>query len=114
MTIKNYNEGIQFGGINTSGSKFLFLLYGYLSNGYEYVNGSLTYLDMTKEEIKFFLRVTDNLETDNQKKSVKCTIPSGSSINKNILVEVRCIGPRPPIRTNNNTDLILNSRVLYK
>ena len=108
LTIKNYNEGIQFGGINTSGSKFLFLLYGYLSNGYEYVNGSLTYLDMTKEEIKFFLRVTDNLETDNQKKSVKCTIPSGSSINKNILVEVRCIGPRPPIRTNNNTDLILN------
>jgi len=108
LTIKNYNEGIQFGGINTSGSKFLFLLYGYLSNGYEYVNGSLTYLDMTKEEIKFFLKVTDNLETDNQKKSVKCTIPSGSSINKNILVEVRCIGPRPPIRTNNNTDLILN------
>ena len=108
LTIKNYNEGIQFGGINTSGSKFLFLLYGYLSNGYEYVNGTLTYLDMTKEEIKFYLKVTDNLETDNQKKSVKCTIPSGSSINKNILVEVRCIGPRPPIRTNNNTDLILN------
>ena len=108
LTIKNYNEGIQFGGINTSGSKFLFLLYGYLSNGYEYVNGTLTYLDMTKEEIKFYLKVIDNLETDNQKKSVKCTIPSGSSINKNILVEVRCIGPRPPIRTNNNTDLILN------
>ena len=108
LTIKNYNEGIQFGGINTSGSKFLFLLYGYLSNGYEYVNGTLTYLDMTKEETKFYLKVTDNLETDNQKKSVKCTIPSGSSINKNILVEVRCIGPRPPIRTNNNTDLILN------
>ena len=108
LTIKNYNEGIQFGGINTSGSKFLFLLYGYLSNGYEYVNGTLTYLDMTKEEIKFNLKVTDNLETDNQKKSVKCTIPSGSSINKNILVEVRCIGPRPPIKANNNTDLILN------
>ena len=67
LTIKNYNEGIQFGGINTSGSKFLFLLYGYLSNGYEYVNGTLTYLDMTKEEIKFYLKVTDNLETDNQK-----------------------------------------------
>ena len=88
LTIKNYNEGIQFGGINTSGSKFLFLLYGYLSNGYEYVNGTLTYL--------------------NQKKRVKCTIPSSSSINKNILVEVRCTGSRPPIRTNNNTDLILN------
>ena len=108
LTIKNYNEGIQFGGINTSGSKFLFLLYGYLSNGYEYINGSLTYLDITKEEIKFFLKVTDNLETDEQKKSVKCTIPSGSSINKNALVEVRCIGARPPIRTNNNTDLTLN------
>ena len=108
LTIKNYNEGIQFGGINTSGSKFLFLLYGYLSNGYEYVNGTLTYLDMTKEEIKFYLKVTDNLETDNQKKRVKCTIPSSSSINKNILVEVRCTGSRPPIRTNNNTDLILN------
>ena len=108
LTIKNYNEGIQFGGINTSGSKFLFLLYGYLSNGYEYINGSLTYLDMTKEEIKFFLKVTDNLETDEQKKPVKCTIPSGSSINKNALVEVRCIGARPPIRTNNNTDLTLN------
>ena len=84
LTIKNYNKGIQFGGINTSGSKFLFLLYGYLSNGYEYVNGTLTYLEMTKEEIKFYLKVTDNLETDNPKKRVKCTIPSSSSINKNV------------------------------
>ena len=108
LTIQNYNEGIQFGGINTSGSKFLFLLYGYLSNGYENVNGTLTYLDMTKEEIKFYLKVTDNLETDNTKKSVKCVIPSGSSINKNVLVEVRCIGSRPPIKSNNNTDLTLN------
>ena len=108
LTIQNYNEGIQFGGINTSGSKFLFLLYGYLSNGYEYINDALTYLDLTKEEIKFHLQVTDNLETDNPKKSVRCTIPSGSSINKNVLIEVRCIGHRPPIRNNNNTDLILN------
>ena len=108
LTIKNYNEGIQFGGINTSGSKFLFLLYGYLSNGYEYINETLTYLDMTKDEIQFNLEVTDNLEAENQKKSVKCTIPSGSSINKNVLVEVRCIGRRPDIRENNNTDLILN------
>ena len=53
LTIQNYNEGIRFGGINTSGSKFLFLLYGYLSNGYENVNGTLTYLDITKEEINF-------------------------------------------------------------
>ena len=108
LTIKNYNEGIQFGGINKSGSKFLFLLYGFLSNGYEYVNGVLNYLDMTKEETKFYLEVTDNLETDNTRKSVKCTIPSGSSINKNELVEIRCIGQRPPIKNNNNTDLTLN------
>ena len=108
LTIKNYNEGIQFGGINTSGSKFLFLLYGYLSNGYEYIDDSLTYLDMTKEEIKFYLGVTDNLETDENKKKVKCIIPSGSSINKNVLIEIRCIGQRPLIRSNNNTDLILN------
>ena len=108
LTIKNYNEGIQFGGINKTGSKFLFLLYGFLSNGYEYVNGVLNYLDMTKEETKFYLEVTDNLETDNTRKSVKCTIPSGSSINKNELVEIRCIGQRPPIKNNNNTDLTLN------
>ena len=108
LTIKNYNEGIQFGGLNSSGSKFLFLLYGYLSNGYEYVNGALNYLEMTKEEIKFFLEVTDNLEADKTRKSVKCTIPSGSSINKNVLLEVRCIGHRPPIKNNNNTDLTLN------
>ena len=108
LTIKNYNEGIQFGGINTSGTKFLFLLYGFLSNGYEYVNGALNYLDLTKEETKFYLEVTDNLETDNTRKSVKCTIPSGSSINKNELVEIRCIGQRPPIKNNNNTDLTLN------
>ena len=108
LTIKNYNEGIQFGGINTSGSKFLFLLYGYLSNGYEYINDALTYLDMTKDEIKFYLKISDNLEIDNQKKTVKCTIPSGSSINKNVLLEIRCIGARPNIRSNNNTDVILN------
>lgn len=108
LTIKNYNEGIQFGGINTSGSKFLFLLYGYLSNGYEYIDDSLTYLDMTKEEIKFYLGVTDNLETDENKKKVKCIIPSGSSINKNVLIEIRCIGQRPLIKNNNNTDIILN------
>ena len=108
LTIQNYNEGIKFGGINKSGTKFLFLLNGFLSNGYEYVNGVLNYLDLTKEEIKFYLEVTDNLETDNTKKSVRCTIPSGSSINKNELVQIRCVGQRPNIKNNNNTDLTLN------
>ena len=108
LSIVNYNKGIQFGGISSTGSKFLFLLNGYLSNGFDYINGTLSLLDMTKEEIKFFLTVTDNLEPDLKKKLVKCTIPSGSSINKNILIEVRCIGARPHIQSNNNTDLTLN------
>ena len=108
LTVQNYNDGIGFGGLNTSGSKYLFLIYGYLSNGYDFANHTLTLLDMTKDEIKFFLKVTDNLEgPDNKKKSVKCTIPTGTSINKNVLIEVRCIGSRAQLG-NNNTDLILN------
>ena len=108
LTVKNYNEGIGFGGLNTSGSKYLFLIYGFLSNGYDFVNDTLTLLEMTKDEIKFYLKVTDNLEDpDNKKKSVKCTIPTGTSINKNILIEVKCIGSRARLG-NNNTDLLLN------
>ena len=108
LVVKNYNEGITFGGLNTSGSKYLFLIYGYLTNGYEFVNGTLTSLDMTKEEIKFFLQVTDNLENpDNKKKSVKCHIPTNTPINKNVLIEVQCIGSRAPLK-HNNTDILLN------
>ena len=108
LVVKNYNEGITFGGLNSSGSKYLFLIYGYLTNGYEYVNETLTLQDMTKEEIKFNLKITDNLENpDDKRKSVKCHIPTGTSINKNILIEVQCIGTRANLN-NNNTDLLLN------
>jgi hypothetical protein len=108
LVVKNYNEGITFGGLNTSGSKYLFLIYGYLINGYEYINDTLTLQDMTKEEIKFYLKVTDNLENpDDKRKSVKCHIPTGTSINKNVLIEVQCIGTRANLN-NNNTDLLLN------
>ena len=108
LTVKNYNDGIGFGGLNTSGSKYLFLIYGYLTNGYDFANDTMTSLEITKEEIKFYLKVTDNLEDpDNRKKSVKCTIPTGTSINKNILIEVKCIGSRARLG-NNNTDLLLN------
>ena len=108
LVVKNYNEGIAFGGMNSSGSKYLFLIYGYLTNGFEYVNDTLSLQDMTKEEIKFNLKVTDNLENpDNKRKSVKCHIPTGTSINKNELIEVQCIGTRADLN-NNNTDLLLN------
>ena len=108
LTIKNYDDGIGFGGLNTSGSKYLFLIYGYLTNGYDFANDTMTLLEITKEEIKFYLKITDNLETpDNRKKSVKCTIPSGTSINKDVLIEVKCIGSRAKLG-NNNTDLLLN------
>ena len=108
LTIQNYNDGIGFGGLNSSGSKYLFLLYGYLSNGYDFANDTLTLLDVTKDEIKFYLKVSDNLEEpDNRKKSVRCSIPSTTSINKNELIEVKCIGSRARLG-NNNTDLVLN------
>ena len=106
LTIKNYNEGIQLGGINPSGSKIILLLLGFLTNGYEYQKGVLKNLDKTKDEIQFNLEVIDNLEDKEKIKSIKCTIPSGSSINKNIIIEVRCIYERTYI--NNNIDLTLN------
>ena len=109
LTIKSYNDGIAFGGINSSGSKYLFLIYGYLTNGYEYINDTLILMDLTKDEIKFTLKVTDNLEDpDHKRKSVKCYIPTGSSINKNELIEVKCIGYRYIYSNNNNTDILLN------
>ena len=108
LTIKNYNEGIQFGGLNGSGSKYLFLMYGYLTNGFEYVNDTISLLDMTKDEIRFRLKVTDNLKNyENRRNTIKCHIPAGSSINKNELIEVKCIGDRIPL-LHNNTDVILN------
>ena len=63
-------------------------------------------LDKTKDEIQFNLEVIDNLEDKEKIKSIKCTIPSGSSINKNVIIEVRCIYERTYI--NNNIDLTLN------
>ena len=108
LTIKNYEEGINFGGISASGKKFLFLLYGSLSNGIDYVNDTLTDLDVTKEEIKFELKITDNLEVpDLKKKSARCVIPSGTSINKDEEIEIKCIGNRAKVAYN-NTDLLLN------
>ena len=108
LTIKNYNEGIQFGGLNRSGNKYLFLMYGYLSNGFEYLNDTISLLDMTKDEIRFRLKVTDNLKNyENRRNTIKCYIPTGSSINKNELIEVKCIGDRIPL-FHNNTDIILN------
>ena len=107
-TIKNYDEGLTFGGLSNTNVKYLFLISGYLTNGYDFVNDTLTLLDMTKDEIKFYLKITDNLEEpDFRKKTVRCTIPSGASINKNELVEIRCIGRRANLGIN-NTDFILN------
>ena len=107
FTIKNYNEGIKSGGINPSNSNFFFLLYGYLSNVHEYPNGVLNYLDKTKEEIKFNLEITDNIEVNETIKSAICTIPSGTSTYKNVLVEVGCICEHKVIN-NKNIDLTIN------
>ena len=71
LTIKNYNEGIQLGGINPSGSKIILLLLGFLTNGYEYQKGVLKNLDKTKDEIQFNLEVIDNLEDKEKIKSIK-------------------------------------------
>ena len=106
--IKNYNEGIKFGGINPFNSKFFFLLYGFLSNVQEYQNGVLNYLGKTKKEIKFNLEITDNIEINETKKSAICTIPSGTYINKDVLVEVNCICEHTSINDYNNIDLTLN------
>ena len=108
LTIKDYNDGIQFGGLNGLGTKYLFLIYGYLTNGFEYVNDTISLLDRTKDEIRFRLKVVDNLKNyENRRNTIKCHIPSGSSINQNELIEVKCIGDRVPL-FNNNTDIILN------
>ena len=108
LTIKNYDEGITFGGLSNTNVKYLFLISGYLTNGYDFTNNSITVLDMTKEDIQFYLELIDNLEPpDNRKKKAKCTIPAGTSINKNELVEIRCIGRRANLGIN-NTDFILN------
>ena len=95
LTVKNYNEGITFGGLNDSGNKYLFIITGYLSNGYEYINNTLSLMDITKDEINFNLKITDNLENaDDKKKLVRCYIPTGTSINKNILIDVQCYGSK--------------------
>ena len=107
LVIKDYNDGIQFGGLSKTGKKFLFLLYGYLSNGYDFSKEELTLADYTTEEIAFYLTVIDNLEKDDSKKlRVKCTIPIGSPINDKQTIEIDCKGSK--LRSINNTDLILN------
>ena len=68
----------------------------------------MNYLDKTKEEIKFNLEVTDNLKSTEAIKSVNCSIPPGTYINKDIFFGVRCIGEHTPIRNNSNIDLTLN------
>ena len=108
LTVKNYNEGISFGGLNESGNKYLFIISGYLSNGYEYINNTLSLMDITKYEIYFNLKITDNLENaDDKKKFVRCYIPTGTSINKNALIEVQCYGDKKKT-INKNTDILLN------
>ena len=108
LIVKNYNEGITFGGLNDSGNKYLFIISGYLSNGYEYINNTLSLMDITKDEIIFNLKITDNLENaDDKKKYVSCYIPTGTSINKNALIDAQCYGSKKE-STNKNTDILLN------
>lgn len=94
FTINSKREDIVFDQYYPSTNKFTFSLSGNLSNGYTYINNTLTPLIQTTQEINFPLTLTDNLILDSDEKDIKvsCILSSNNIYNTQNNVTIKCLG----------------------
>ena len=104
FTIKTKESGIYYNSYSKDSNIFTFYLKGTLSNGYKYINKTLSKISELYSDISFPLYLLDNsLEiTDNSEIKAKCTLASGSLFyDINTLIE--CIGEKRNLLNENNT-----------
>ena len=82
-------------------NKYSFFIVGTLTNGYLKNNETLKALNETSEDIKFYLKLENNLVTSNENEiNATCVIPKGSRYNMKNFVTTKCIGEKKILITN--------------
>ena len=107
ITSKDY---ITMGDYYHDTNKYSFFIVGILTNGYNINNESLIKLNETNDDIKFSLKIEDNLmNSGDNELNVSCSIPRGSRYNMRNFVTIKCIGEKKNFSINNkNVDILLN------
>ena len=108
FTINDKNTGIFFDSYSSTTNRFTFYLKGTLTNGFKYINDSLTELTQTSEEISFPLILTDNtlINSEVTDSHVKCILSSSSLYNQDNNTVIRCFGEKQG--SSSEIDLTLN------
>ena len=108
FTINDKNTGIFFDSYSSSTNRFTFYLKGTLTNGFKYINDSLTQLTQTSEEISFPLILTDNtlINSEVTDSHVKCILSSSSLYNQENNTVITCFGEKQG--SSSEIDLTLN------
>ena len=109
ITSKDY---ITMGEYYDDTNKYSFFIVGTLTNGYFKNNETLIALNETSEDIRFYLKLENNLITSNENEiNATCVIPKGSRYNMKNFVTIKCIGEKKYSYNkfvNRNVDINLN------
>ena len=110
FTIESKND-ISMGEYYKESNKYTFYLIGTLSNGYyAFKNGTTVELNETYKDIKFSLKIDDNLlESDEEDQYVNCSLSYGAPFQVKKKEKIECIGKKDKkAEQNNNVDISLN------
>ena len=110
FTIESKND-ISMGEYYKESNKYTFYLIGTLSNGYyAFKNGTTVELNETYKDIKFSLKIDDNLlESDEEDQYVNCSLSYGAPFQVKRKAKIECIGKKDKkAEQNNNVDISLN------
>ena len=110
FTIESKND-ISMGLYYKESNKYTFYLIGTLSNGYYvFKNGTTVELNETYKDIKFSLKIDDNLlESDEEDQYVNCVLPYGAPFQEKRKAKIECVGKKDiKAEQNNNVDISLN------
>ena len=110
FTIENKND-ISMGTYYKENNKYTFYLTGTLTNGYYvFKNGTTVALNETFKDIKFNLKIDDNLlESDEEDLYASCVLPYGAPFQAKRKAKIECIGIKDKKgEQNNNVDITLN------
>ena len=111
FTIKNKDTGIYYGSYSNKTNRFTFYLKGILTNGYKYINHTMTKLSQTTQEISFPLYLVDNSLEDFDEIQTKCILSSSSLYNEEDTV-INCFGNKT-LPEENNENVIIDMNMNY-
>ena len=110
FTIDSKND-ISMGEYYSENNKYTFYIIGTLTNGYYvFKNGTTVELNETYKDIKFNLKIEDNLiESDEEDQWASCILPYGAPFQQKKKAKIECIGRKDKkSEQNNNVDITLN------